>query len=806
MNRITRNLTQRPGLILLLFGVVVFVAVLVTGILKFEQNILGLLPRNNRAFQLLSHTVTSSDGQEKVYILVESSELDQKTLLSRSEALIQELKNIRVGNAPGFGAVTMKRAEAVSSSEFTHLLDDYLADPSLFLNKDDHVRLATFFLSKEELDTEIRRSLALLATPGSSELAAIIARDPLNLRRFLIEKLQSMQGSMDFANRPEMMSADGEAIILIATPSPADNPQLHARKLVQECQRIFKDFPDLNIGITGGYVIAAQEEQIMKGDIRACMIGSSIGISLLFLLAYRCFSVLLFIILPLGVGLQLALGVMALCFGQVHIISVAFSAVVLGLGVDFAIHVYDRYGSGRFQGESRETATHNAIFKTGSAVFVGGLTSLTAFIVLTFTGSPVLQQIGWLVSLGLFFSLVSILLALPAWLNWLEKRNPNRQQKAFALLGTGALAKTIRTHPKFLVVFSILLVLLSLPGIKNIHFERSLEALHPKGLEALFVRQTILEHFSKGITRVFVRFAADTPEEFWRQSRKIDVDLQQFQNDKRIANFASLTTVTSPQTLRISKQGQENLQTILNRYRLDIGSFPSLKALIEKTNSLPLEQDATSLSPVKLHQRFFMEDHGKYIGITWVNALSEQAVTDMANSWREEDIMVVTLDMALATLMETARSNMYKTVSIAFFLVTCILLVFFRSVPKAMLAMLPTLLGMIVTAGVMGILGISFNLLNFIILPILIGIGLDDGIHIVDRYRETKNIQKTITSTGRSILLTSLTTCLGFGSLALAKYHVLANMGMLTIVGVSSCFFFSAVFLPSLLSLGSRHE
>ena len=338
-----------------------------------------------------------------------------------------------------------------------------------------------------------------------------------------------------------------------------------------------------------------------------------------------------------------------------------------------------------------------------------------------------------------------------------------------------------------------------MPGLKNISFERSLEALHPEGLQAIAVRKKILDHFCRGITNVFVSFTAGTPQEFRQKSRKIDADLQKLQADKNIAGFTSLTTVSSSRPLRISAQGRENLQKGLNRYQLKLSSFPALQMLVEQAASPP---EHILLPAHKLHQRFFIEDDGRYIGITWVNALSPQAITRMNSLWQNENIMVVTLDTALETLMATARTNMYKTVTAAFGLVLLILLVFFKNIKKTMLAMLPMLLGVTVTAGVMGLLNISFNPVNFIILPILIGIGLDDGIHIVDRYRETRNIQKTVLLTGRSILLTSLTTCLGFGSLALAQYHVLANMGILTIVGVLSCFFFSAVLLPALFALG----
>lgn len=114
MNRAISLITQRPGLILSFFGLILIPAVLITGILKFEQNIFGLLPQDNRALQLLAHTVTVSDDQQKVYILVEGKNADQASLPARTNALIQQLKNIKINNAPGFISVIMKRAEAVS--------------------------------------------------------------------------------------------------------------------------------------------------------------------------------------------------------------------------------------------------------------------------------------------------------------------------------------------------------------------------------------------------------------------------------------------------------------------------------------------------------------------------------------------------------------------------------------------------------------------------------------------------------------------------------------------------------------------
>ena len=100
--------------------------------------------------------------------------------------------------------------------------------------------------------------------------------------------------------------------------------------------------------------------------------------------------------------------------------------------------------------------------------------------------------------------------------------------------------------------------------------------------------------------------------------------------------------------------------------------------------------------------------------------------------------------------------------------------------------------------------GIHLNPFNFIVLPILMGIGLDDGIHIYRRFMEWKDIAHTLSTTGRSILVTTLTTAFGFGSLSLADYHVLKSMGLMTIFGVLACFIFSVIALPPVLAMVYR--
>jgi predicted RND superfamily exporter protein len=173
-----------------------------------------------------------------------------------------------------------------------------------------------------------------------------------------------------------------------------------------------------------------------------------------------------------------------------------------------------------------------------------------------------------------------------------------------------------------------------------------------------------------------------------------------------------------------------------------------------------------------------------------------------ALSREAEGVTVINAGLAVDDLTARLRDEMKLTMGASAGIVVCILFFFMRRLSHVLHVLIPMSMGLVFTAGVMGWLGIHLNPFNFIVLPILIGIGLDDGIHITRRFLESGRVDRVVATTGRSVLMTSLTTVCGFGSLAMADYHVLESMGLMAIVGVGACFLFSVITLPALLRLG----
>jgi predicted exporter len=136
---------------------------------------------------------------------------------------------------------------------------------------------------------------------------------------------------------------------------------------------------------------------------------------------------------------------------------------------------------------------------------------------------------------------------------------------------------------------------------------------------------------------------------------------------------------------------------------------------------------------------------------------------------------------------------------LALALVVILLIVHFRSLLWTGMALCPLLAGVAYMLGASALLGLDLNPANAVAIPLILGIGIDDGIHIVHRYRERKDVGQAVKLTGRAVIMTSLTTMVGFGSLSTSHFPALASLGQLALLGIGSCLLTSLLLLPSLL-------
>ncbi|GAB6189534.1 hypothetical protein JCM30566_12740 [Marinitoga arctica] len=151
-------------------------------------------------------------------------------------------------------------------------------------------------------------------------------------------------------------------------------------------------------------------------------------------------------------------------------------------------------------------------------------------------------------------------------------------------------------------------------------------------------------------------------------------------------------------------------------------------------------------------------------------------------------------------VIQISASEGKKILILTIIFIFIVLLFDMKSLKYAIISMLPMVLSIILILGVMGWFNIKFNVVNIIALPLIIGIGVDDGIHLIHRYRREKNIKKALMSTGKAITMTTLTTGAAFGSFILAKYRGFIGFGFLLLLGVIFSYLITIFVITSILS------
>jgi len=136
-------------------------------------------------------------------------------------------------------------------------------------------------------------------------------------------------------------------------------------------------------------------------------------------------------------------------------------------------------------------------------------------------------------------------------------------------------------------------------------------------------------------------------------------------------------------------------------------------------------------------------------------------------------------------------------------LIAIAILVFihFRKVTCVILSLVPVGLGFVWMVGWMGLFGLLFNPANIMTLPLVVGIGVTNGIHILNRFAEEHHPSILAKSTGKAVLVSGLTTIAGFGSLIVAKHQGIASLGYIMATGTATCMFIGLTFLPALLNI-----
>ena len=511
--------------------------------------------------------------------------------------------------------------------------------------------------------------------------------------------------------------------------------------------------------------------------------------------------------IPLIISLMWTFGITYFHLGVLNTMTSVLFVILFGLGIDYGIHNYARYIEFRADGYSVEKSVLQAYEKTGTAITVSAVTTASALFILMFADFRGFSEFGFIAGIGILFALFCMLFILPAMLSVFEKWRwiilPPRSEKVQKKV-------LIRRFPyaRSIAVVSIVIAVLVIAFSGNLRFEYEFGNLEPEFEEYIEFRE-----FTSGVDRSTRRnpafIIADTDEEVF--------EILEIIRERKRANPESMIREVEALQERFPPR-QEMAEEKLDKITEVRGLLQNTFIVDQEDENLDILRRASQTThrisegeiPEFLTNRFMTRDGeiGRFVIIYPESGLSD----GMRSIAFKNELSGIILDsgktfyagstsIVAASMLELMRTESPYMVVATFIMVFIFIAFSFQSLRWTLIALIPLVIGLLWLFGIMLIFGLKFNFYNLVVLPAILGIGCDNGVHLAHRYREEgrKSMWDVLSSTGQHITIGSLTTMLGFAGLLFTNHPGLQSIGVMAVVGIGMTLISALTFLPAMV-------
>lgn len=634
-----------------------------------------------------------------------------------------------------------------------------------------------------------------------------------------------------------------------STLLPAEKSINLARGIANE---ISSKVPGVRIRLTGEKALEQEEMQSLSEDTLLAGIVSLVLVCLMLSLGLRSFKLVICTIFTLLMGLVLTAGFAAWTVGHLNVLSVAFAVIFIGLGVDFAIHICLRYRECRELAMENSAAVSESVHTIGSSLFLCALTTSIGFFAFVPTDYAGVSELGFISGGGMFIGFLVSLTVLPCLLKIMPVKV---KQKVHRKWIPEAVYLFPFRHAVAVRIVSIILAIAASFSLTHLSFDSNPVNLRDPDSESVSAFQDLLQ------SQVESPFALIALTDSLQQSAELEQKLKRLPSVKHSISLASFVAEQQEEKLQLIDDLNFVLGTELGLFNRPLSHKYSRQALLDldrkisvalaspTTGSVDLLQllqshiqqfvhfadqstvpdekyrkldnsvlglfpyTMQSLSTSLAASAFTLQDIPAYITRNWLSAdgiykiLIEPRydlnithnLQQFAHEVQQIDDTVTGLPVSdLASGQAVVKAFIQAFVS-ALILIFLILLIIMRSLRDTLLVIWPLVLAGLLTAAINVLLHNPFNFANIIVMPLLMGMGVDSGIHIMHRIHLGLGRREELlkTSTSRGVFFSSLTTLCSFTSLAFTSHRGISSMGLLLAVGISLTLICTLIVLPA---------
>ena len=776
-----KNITQKyPCWILtsalLLSGFSIYIS---TG-LSYDSRMDNLLPQDLPLIREFNEVVSKTGGSGPLVVVLEGLAQDKAPLVISQ--LSQRFKKV----------------------EGTQYVDSQI--PKEFLNNRQ-----LLILSRNEL-TQLELLVNQAIEYARDQLTGISAGNEL----FNPKKLQKLSEDYQFFDEISSFHKGNKHrnYYIFLKPEGTVTDTLFTEAFVDGIQRsinesgLENEIPGLKIKLTGSLIVRLEENAFIKHDLEnSVLLAAFLVIAIILIYTRSWFSIPL-IIFPLLLSMTYTFAVTRLVIGHLNIVSGFLVAILMGLGIDYGIHLYIRFKQELLKGKSIPEASEIVATQVGRSGVISMLTTISVFSILSFSDFLGFAEFGKIATIGIISAFFTYIFVFPAQtifydrVAWLGK--PKARLFVFKIydLYGGA--------PYFLSLGFLVVLIISLFLLPHIQFEYDFQKLRGDSPAAEYETKTT-DDFGFAFSPTVMLVSKE--KDLLSIHQALEEVKENNGEDSTIGVYYSLNNFSQLE-FESKKEIFKRIRRLFNEEK-DIIRFSLGDARFEKFKKmLAAEPFDESAIPEILREKLtakgdflllmFSPANKNFFNVKNVYQLSKE-IKEMKKILEEKNVSVSVLNENLlaAEIMDWVKQKGPEAVILAVAIVLFILILDLQSFVLALKTFLPLLTGLVFTGAIMAFFQVKLNFINIVMLPSIIGIMIGSCIylshHILD-YSMGATI-KSVQETGSAIMLSALTSLAGYASLNIAHHAGVNSIATIVEIGIVACTICALFMLPALFEL-----
>ncbi len=775
-----------------------------------EEDINKVIPaseKNQKLDQVLEHAKFA----DRLVICISQNETlptpDPALLTAFAEALIDSLQTpeakIYIDTIEG----------KFMPASFSGIYDLMYQNLPVFLDEQDY-KTIHHKLGDSAIRLAIKKDYEALISPGGFVMKEFILKDPLSLTPIALNKLESLRVSENFELYDDfIVSKDRRNLlffVITANPSTETAKNAELLSLIDQYNvRLTQHFGQkASLQYFGSMPVAIGNASQIKRDIITTV---SIAVILLVIfigLYFRRKLVFLLLFLPALLGGGFALAVIFLLKTEVSAISLGLGSVMLGISVDYALH---------FLSHLRNTGSVRKVIRDiASPIMMSSITTASAFLCLLVLRSEAMRDLGLFAALSVFSSAIFTLIILPQFFK--EKQKVTFRKSFITVLVNRIASITYHKNGK-LVWLIVILFIVFLFSSGKVKFESNMDSMNYMS-EDLIKSENYLDSISSYKLRsVYLVSSADNLEDAILLNEAIIPSVEEMMHDDIVKSYISVHSFYPSQQIRDEKlhvwkkfwndsrvnDVMESIEAEAASYRFKANTFDGFYDLITREDNIEL----SNLQPlIEAFLAEYITETDSLAMITTVlkvRAEDKPAVYEVFDG--NEELIVFDRQSLTSSFMEGLKDDFNLLILLSLVVVFLILTISFGRIELGIITFIPLLISWVFTLGIMGLLGIRFNIFNIIISTFIFGLGIDYAIFCMrGLLQEYQYGREKLISYKTSILLSGITTIVGIGVLIFAKHPALQSIAISAIIGIFSVIFITYTLLPRLFNFLVVHE